>query len=1257
MHALRQKCRPKHQVLVLNCYPRHQKNNVEVKPNSSELSYLLYYASTRRSKLQKVGDFLQKRTENDVYYIRNGYVESSMPNNYAYLSTNFYQSNVQVTLQILKALIEKTPRDLPLYAAATLRIFKCILKSQDVTMIEDSVPTFAAFCTHQDPVILAANQGYVSQYQEVVHLYASFASKENPPQQKAARSVPIRIRFRKAGLAAIKAIAQSETMAAETAKQLAMIVPAILENIYSEDGQYLLQLEQFEGHKAELERDVLSLKRRQSASIPTPVTVEVPDPIAAAGSTEAADALAERETGFLALQALRQIFAVVPQSQLRLATAQVLRFMGDRINPRDHFPASTIIPLQSGSWPCRLMSMICSWAPVGDRHGILITAVEELVESPLREEDFEKQYVLATITGWLLSSEINFIGLSVMDVLVGLLQHIMNLLHGSVVASGAGTPKEVENENDTDETKDDNPEVEHEQFESTYVHPGSKAQLLVQLQRCIGCLAVHVYYSDQVGDMISAILSRLKTPSVPPVAENGGIISENAASTTSLPRRKSLDDHFVSNRAKITALRSIKEIIIWANWTKVDGTSSSSTRHAISIERWDGTQWLLRDECWAVRLAYVDVLLVWMNYELKKSSLRVLEPAKRKGSKKEKDKKDSATKEPSLARRAVSNASHREKSPPRLRTSFMPLLHLAIHDNVIQYATSENDILLLHLLLYTLVAKLGVNSAQFGLPMIRHLQGDLNETEDPISKIHIGSLIQGYFWTLSSCFHFDASATGREISFEVSERIKKGIWLHTLRIPPIPLEEVAQKMTSKLEPPPVESISFQPFTKFPVMVEKMAQGYEVTLYSPPASPPTSPMRKLSTPLLEQSASILSNGPSNYLSTHVKETLLSEWDRETILAHHAPQEGSRSGSLSGTSPTNGSGNKHLSVGIAPFAPGSNGDLLPSPRRSMYGHGHHHHHHTASPYRGSRPVSAAQGARDAQYLPHTLRDTLLMTSRARNSHTESPYATTSSARSAIRVEDLKRVLSGTAPSAIATATALEEPEDSASESMMSYEGSEYSTAQSQPDKSSAEAERATTKEASIGDDSAIQVQNGTGSEGSMTPRPLTAASLNSGRPPSRARSNSSPSPEREKDEIPPVPPVPENYASMSPPRSSATSSNYRKSSPPPFSSPPRSPGSTPRFKPMMNSATTNSATKEESIRSQAVRQDLRRSISTRDGTGSILPAFGGSDTLPPKHQQKSGWNALDLLESIETDGPSPPPGSSTNKPLGGRMKPPY
>src|SRR6202012_1561441 len=179
---------------------------------------------------------------------------------------------------------------------------------------------------------------------------------------------------------------------------------------------------------------------------------------------------------------------------------------------------------------------------------------------------------------------------------------------------------------------------------------------------------------------------------------------------------------FISNRAKVAALRAIKEIIIWANWIKSDGTSMATSRNGITVERWECTQWLLRDESWGVRLAYVDVLLVWMKYELKKASLRVLEPAPhRKSSKKEKDKKEAAAKEPNLAKRAVSNASQRDRSPPRNKSTFLPMLHVAIYDNSHQWGASDNDILLLHLLLSSLIEKLGVNSAQHGLPMICRL--------------------------------------------------------------------------------------------------------------------------------------------------------------------------------------------------------------------------------------------------------------------------------------------------------------------------------------------------------------------------------------------------------------------------------------------------------------------------------------------------------------------------------------------------------
>lgn len=64
---------------MLKCYPRTTKGAVDVKPNSSELSYLLYYATSRRTKIQKIGAFLEKKTASDVWRMRIGYVALQLP--------------------------------------------------------------------------------------------------------------------------------------------------------------------------------------------------------------------------------------------------------------------------------------------------------------------------------------------------------------------------------------------------------------------------------------------------------------------------------------------------------------------------------------------------------------------------------------------------------------------------------------------------------------------------------------------------------------------------------------------------------------------------------------------------------------------------------------------------------------------------------------------------------------------------------------------------------------------------------------------------------------------------------------------------------------------------------------------------------------------------------------------------------------------------------------------------------------------------
>jgi hypothetical protein len=64
-------CQSKHVHLIKKCYPPKTAN--PPKPNSSELSYLTYYAYTTPSKLKKVGKYLEHRAEVGLTKGRTGY--------------------------------------------------------------------------------------------------------------------------------------------------------------------------------------------------------------------------------------------------------------------------------------------------------------------------------------------------------------------------------------------------------------------------------------------------------------------------------------------------------------------------------------------------------------------------------------------------------------------------------------------------------------------------------------------------------------------------------------------------------------------------------------------------------------------------------------------------------------------------------------------------------------------------------------------------------------------------------------------------------------------------------------------------------------------------------------------------------------------------------------------------------------------------------------------------------------------------------
>ncbi|KAF9701687.1 hypothetical protein EKO04_000018 [Ascochyta lentis] len=982
MKAARQACRPKHQVLVLKCYPKYNKQNVEVRANSSELSYLLYYASTRRSKLPKVTDFLDKRATSDVWKGRTG--------------------NVQVTLQIVRALIDKCPRDLPLYHHAVLRILRTILTSSHVGMVEESVPAFATLCAHQDPATLAADVEYMRQYEDIVQLYAQYAAKEQEQHQeqtktprapqtktpRAPQSWPVALRLRKAGLHALKAVAESESLGSETGRQLALIIPVVLANLYSDSPAFLTRLEQRE-HDSDTHDKDLALSRKKSLSTAARTSTnddeEGGDPVAASGTTEAADRLAEEKVGVLALQALRNIFQGVNRGQLRLATSAVLKFIAANVNGLD-------APRES--WATKLMATICAWAPVQDRYAILVAVVEALVRSPIVEHDVERQLLLATVIDHLLSSTINFIGLSVMDVLVGLISHTLLLLQlggpGSTISPHHQQTTSVVSEKSANgQTPPNNIGVVMELVKEP---SQSRVQLLDTVRKCMADLATHVYYTDQISDMVEAILSRLKpSPASTTTAEaieNPEEAIDAVATSGSLREKTHVDRFFSFETARITALDAVKAIIKTANARRPDGSSASVARSRVGVNVWEGTQWLLRDPSGTVRKAYVDAVVTWLSLEKTRQDRRIADNYRRKDSDQDKG---------ALAKRAVSNASQREKSPRPGRHSFLPLLHLAVYENALQFVDSEADYLLLHLLLSTLVERLGVNAARSGLPMIMRLQEDIATVEEPAAKIRIGSLVHGYLWALSMALDFETSAIGRTIHNEITRRNNHGLWLKSIQVPPMPVDRIdtPHPSLSQLPASVVQSESLIPFDHRDALVEKMSESYSTSLHSPPSSPPGSPGRSMSAssysglPTIHQPTIETNNILSvPTLPYKVREDLLADWTREQCLA--ANTKGSSSASISGSrSGTQYTGHRSNFLGVRI----PNGELdstgnspNESPRRAH-----------------SRPPSMAYGLVGRLASPQRHR------SPSENRGNETPRSR-SSLRSTVRVDDLKRALSG-------------------------------------------------------------------------------------------------------------------------------------------------------------------------------------------------------------------------------------------------------
>jgi protein EFR3 len=931
---------------------------------------------------------------------------------------------VQVTLQILAALIEKSPRDLPLYAPYVLKIFHLILHSGDITMVESSLLTFEAFCEHHDVATLSADQQYLRQYEEIVRTYAGLASTR-PKPTKVAPTAPVAMRWRVVGLQAVKSVASSEALASVAGRQLDVIMPMLLENLWTDSTEYLELLLQ----RAQLEEkvDVEKMLRRRT-SIATVRTVETSDtnPAALSGTTADADKLAEEDIGVLAIQCLKQIFVVNNRSQIHGATISMIKFVAERVAQGELVINTNPVTSEDRGWATTIFLMVARWAPVQDRHVILLTTLETLVRCPLTEANLPLHLVLTIMIGSLLRSEINLIGLSVMDVLLGLIKHILRILQlgGSepipqqASSAGAGKTSKASSKEPSPSTS----AVGHPIVEAATSPSIPRLELLARLQQCVGDLATHVYYADQISDMISAILFRLKpsplswTMATAEAIENPEATANVLTAAANLVEDPNTDGFFSIDTAKITALNAIKSILLVATQKKLSGGASLG-RNRCGIRVWEGTQWLLRDPDGRVRKAYIDALLTWLEREMTKADLRAFEDkSTTQATHKSLVRNGGDDSVASLTKRAVSNASPREKPTKPSKTTFLQLLHLAVYENALQYIDSEADVLLLHLLLVDLVDKLGVNAVKSGLPMIFRLQEDIQDAET-MAKVRMGSICHGYFWALSEKFDFDGSGIGREIHQEIARRRSKGFWIDMIRLPPVRLDQIgdpgAVSAHQGLPMDEIESESLKPFDNRSAMVELISIAYSENMGSPPNSPSTSPGRTFNQPILSGTSDPVSS--EHKLPAKIKEEMLSEWSRESVIA--GAQESSKTVSLNGSRAGTGSGRhprNFLTVNGDHKNGGTNSGTQ-SPKSAT------HHHH---PRPSSQAYGLVGGIGAIQKFPKS------------SAQGGSALAASDSSRNSVtRVDQLKRVLSGQAPPSRGLGVAHS---DASSESMISYEG---------------------------------------------------------------------------------------------------------------------------------------------------------------------------------------------------------------------------
>lgn len=487
-------CIPKsnHKKLVDDCYPPPKalaSSAPEYRPNSNELGRLTYYAQNKPAKLTKVGSLLESKANADARSAKASGVAADKA-----------KAGLMITLAITKNLLAECKSSLNYFIKPAHNIIAAALdaaqptpaRPRDLEISARAASAFYALASFLDPATTAVDDAF----QRNLRSFAALAvERPRAPDATLPEDAELRNRTRLIGLGALAGAVGSDAIYSSSASNLiALITPALVEN--AKPNRVTIDWLRSEASKASdgepsyaefnIAKKPLAIRRVRSISAH----------VAGEKGPSSEDVISA------AIGTLRGLLRHADALQVQSVVHNVILWLDN--NSALAIPAPTdgrnqVSQWDNTEWCCWLAQSLCTWSALQYRFVVLDTLVAHLVES-CEGTATSKHLSLIHMARTILTAQLSLIGLSTSDTLTNL----------SALAVRR-------------------------------VYRDTRDSLLPPLVDCISGLGTHVYYADQINDIVDEIAARIAALQMPDANTSADAASLKPNNLGQLGRGQQLD--------------------------------------------------------------------------------------------------------------------------------------------------------------------------------------------------------------------------------------------------------------------------------------------------------------------------------------------------------------------------------------------------------------------------------------------------------------------------------------------------------------------------------------------------------------------------------------------------------------------------------------------------------------------------------------------------------------------------------------------